>query len=96
MESFLNQCSSLSILPGISRWDTHKVTDMSYMFNACSTLLSFPDLSKWDITNVKNMSYMFYECSSILYIPGISNWNISGKIIRHMLPESSSFIYICK
>ena len=30
-------CSSLSSLPDISKWNTNKVTNMSFMFGACSS-----------------------------------------------------------
>ena len=41
-------CSSLILLPDISKWDTKNVTDMSDIFNECSSLISLPDISKWD------------------------------------------------
>jgi len=31
-------------LPDISKWNTNKVTDMSYIFNKCSKLSSLPDI----------------------------------------------------
>ena len=39
-------CSSLISLPDISKWNTNKVTDISYIFDECSSLISFPDISK--------------------------------------------------
>ena len=32
-------CSSLSSLPDISKWNTNKVTYMSYMFDGCSNTI---------------------------------------------------------
>jgi surface protein len=33
-------CKSLSSLPDISKWNTNKVTNMSYMFCGCKSLSS--------------------------------------------------------
>ena len=35
MYSMFYSCSSLQSLPDISKWNTEKVTYMSYMFNCC-------------------------------------------------------------
>ena len=40
------ECSSLKLLPDISKWNTNNVTDMSYLFYKCSSLQSLPDISK--------------------------------------------------
>ena len=40
------ECSSLSSLPDISKWNTNNVTNMSEMFYNCSSLSSLPDISK--------------------------------------------------
>ena len=47
-EMFAN-CSSLSSLPDISKWNTTNVKDMDEMFGYCSSLISFPDISKWKL-----------------------------------------------
>ena len=46
MSSMFYNCSSLSSLPDISKWNTNNVTDMSRMFYNCSSLLTLPDLSE--------------------------------------------------
>ena len=38
MSYMFYNCSNLSNLPDISKWDTNNVTDMRYMFNNCSNL----------------------------------------------------------
>ena len=78
-------------MPDISKWDTHKVTDMSYMFYDCSSLLSLPKVLKWDTHNVTNMSYMFHGCSSLLALPDISKWNTSNVTNMSHLFELSHF-----
>jgi len=50
-------CSSLSSLPDISKWNTINITNMSGMFCNCSSLSSLPDISKWNTINVTDMSY---------------------------------------
>ena len=37
------ECSSLSSLPDISKWNTNNVNNMSDMYNDCISLLSLPD-----------------------------------------------------
>ena len=69
------ECSSLSNLPDISKWNTNNVNDMSCMFYQCSSLSNLQDFSKWYTNNDTDMSSMFYKCSSLLNIPDISKWN---------------------
>ena len=62
MSHMFYDCSSLTNLPDISKWDTKNVTDMNGMFSDCSSLTNLPDISKWDTKNVTDMSYMFSGC----------------------------------
>ena len=41
MSYMFDDCSSLSSLFDISKWNTNNVTDMSYMFRNCSLLLFY-------------------------------------------------------
>ena len=59
----------LSSLPDISKWNTNKVEDMSYIFSDCKSLLSLPDISKWNINNATNIKDMFYGCDKLNNIP---------------------------
>ena len=61
----LCECSSLSSLPDISKWNTSNIRDINYMFYKCSSLSSSPDMSKWNI-NFKKMSSMPSEFNKIL------------------------------
>ena len=54
-------CSSLELIPDISKWNTNNVQDISYMFDNCSSLLSLPDISGWKTSNIINMDYLFYS-----------------------------------
>ena len=74
MSYMFSECSSLSSLPDISKWNTNNVTDMSYLFNNCSSLSKLSDISKWNTSNVSNMSCLFSGCSSLIILPNISQW----------------------
>ena len=76
-------CSSLSSLPNISKWNTKNVTNMGGMFYGCESLSSLPDISYWNTSNVTNMSEMFRGCSSLSSLPDISIWNICFMNVHH-------------
>lgn len=59
-------------------FDTHNVTDMSFMFYECINLSSV-DVSGFDTVNVTNMSYMFDFCSSLndLDVSGFDTSNVT-------------------
>ena len=67
----------LKILPDISKWDIHNVSDISYLFAECSSLKSLPDISNWNTSNINIMNGVFYECSNLKLLPDISKWNIN-------------------
>lgn len=56
----------------LSKVNTSKVTDMSYMFAECDA--PYLDLSGFDVSNVSNMDHMFYYCNSEMNIDG---WDTS-------------------
>ena len=58
-------CTGLSNLPDISKWNTNNVNNMSNMFYKCTSLSTLPDLSKWNTKKVNDMSDMFYYCNKI-------------------------------
>ena len=59
MSDMFYNCSSLSSLPDISKWDTKNITNMSCMFYNCSSLSSLPDISKWELNQELNTYQMF-------------------------------------
>ena len=65
MKCMFEGCSSLISIPDISKWDTKKVTNISFMFSGCSSLISLPDISKWNTSNVDAMNDMFNECHNV-------------------------------
>ena len=78
MSYMFNECTSLSSLLDISKWNTKNATNMSYMFSECSLLSSLPDISKWNTNNITDMSFMFYGCSSLSSLSDISKWNTNN------------------
>ena len=58
MSYMFSECSSLSSLPDISKWN-NKVNNMISMFYKCSSLTSLLDISKWNTNKVTNMISMF-------------------------------------
>jgi surface protein len=50
-------CNKLELI-GLNKFDTSKVTDMSYMFNYMDNMINF-DLSNFNTENVNQMENMF-------------------------------------
>ena len=40
-------CSLLTYLPDISKWETDNIIETDYLFANCSSLISIPEISKW-------------------------------------------------
>ena len=66
-------CSSLTSLPDISKWNTKNATNLYCMFYSCRSLTSLPDISKWNTQNVININDMFDEYSKLLVEPYFKN-----------------------
>ena len=58
-----------------SKYDTSKVTDMSWMFYFCRNLTTL-DVSSFDTSKVTDMSYMFNYCSGLTSLD-VSNFDTS-------------------
>ena len=69
-------CSSLEVLPDLSKWKIPNVTRMSNIFSNCPSLIIIPDISKWNI-KIKSGLLSFSSFSE-------NNINIDNK-----KPESS-------
>ena len=89
MSGLFYNCSSLKILPDISKWNTKEVKNISKLFYNCSSLNSLPDISKWNTINIINMSELFSFCSSIKKLPDISKWNTNN------VTNMSGLFYSC-
>ena len=58
MSYMFNQCSSLSILNDISKWNINNTRNMNFIFCNCLNLSKMPDISKWNLKDVKDKSNM--------------------------------------
>ena len=83
-------CSSLTSLPDISKWNIYDVVTLKGIFSGCSSLKSLPDISKWDLNNVYDISEMFRNCSSLISLPDISKWN------TYNINNMAEIFYGCK
>lgn len=63
-EDMFSECTELKAIEFPKRFDTSKVTNMSYMFSECHNLTTI-DISSFDTSNVTDMSYMFHKCSKL-------------------------------
>ena len=66
MSGMFSNCTSLSSLPDISKWNINNVIDMSYMFSRCSSL-SFFDISKWNINKEELLYSLFDGCPNTIF-----------------------------
>ena len=77
MSYMFSECSSLSNLPDISKWNTNNVTDMDSMFNGCFSLLNFPNNYNYGIfskiLSILNLSTILKRIIVILLIIVIIN-----------------------
>ncbi len=68
----------------INKWDTSKVTDMSYLFcgdntqggNNIMRTHKLKGIENWNVSNVTNMSYMFHLAKD--FNGPIGSWNVSN------------------
>jgi len=75
MGSMFRNCPfSNSGQPGISGWNTSRVSDMSQVFDG-NTAFNQP-IGSWDTRNVTNMSRMFEGSSA--FDQDLSNWIVTG------------------
>ena len=58
MSGMFNDCYVLTSVGNLSKWNTSKVTDMSWMFNGCNSFEQ-KDVNNWNMSNVQDVSYMF-------------------------------------
>ena len=76
-------CSLLSSLPDISKWNTKKVINFTFMFYECRALSSLPDISKWNINkDVGDMSDIISKCNSLSSVSSLilKKFNFSNSI----------------
>ena len=72
MSYMFSDCSSLTSLPNISKWNTSNVTNINSMFSYCSSLTSLPNISKWNTSKIYNLNEnnnIFQGCNKLNHIP---------------------------
>ena len=73
-------CSWLSNLNGLLKWNISKGRNFSHLFSGCSSLSNINGLKNWNVSNGANFSSMLYDCASLSDIKSLQNWNIlNGK-----------------
>ena len=93
MNAMFQLCGSLISLPDISKWNTSKVTNISYIINYCHSLISLPDISKWDTSKVADKKFMFYEIFNILNIKKICN-SIMDIYLKYLNFQKTLILYL--
>ena len=68
-----DQAEATAMYGHINKWNTSKVTDMSYLFFSCECFND--NISEWDVSSVSDMSCMFYNASS--FNQYVSEWDVS-------------------
>jgi len=53
MSYMFNDCTSLSSLPDISKWNINNVTDMSYIHRNCISLLNLSDIPSFFVHDLE-------------------------------------------
>ena len=69
MSCMFYNCSELSSLPDISKWNTSNVNNMGDMFQWCNNLSSLPDISKWNTEHFEENHGMFDGCDKLVNKP---------------------------
>ena len=72
INQLFSDCSLLSSLPDISKWNSNNLIKMIYLLNDFSSLSSLPDISKWNANNVTNKDNLINNCRSLLSLPHFS------------------------
>ena len=72
MIAIFYKCSSLSILPDISKWNISNLIYFDNIFVGCSSLSKIPDISHWRKRFKEGrFYYIFSGCISLSSLPNI-------------------------
>ena len=74
-----SNCTGLSDLSALAKWNVGKVTDMGSMFSGCTGLSDLSALEDWDVSSVTNMSSLFYGCKGLSDLSALAKWDV-GKV----------------
>ncbi len=73
-------CSSLILLPDISKWNTNNVINMKNIFFGCKSLTFIPNISKWNTSNASDMSFMFTGALTPDLLENLYDYNVISDI----------------
>ena len=73
----------------ISLWDTHKITDMSFLFRNHPEFND--DIRDWDVSNVTDMGYMFSGAKN--FNQPIGGWDVSSVLEAARCPVGKPLTY---
>ena len=83
------ECSSLTKLPNISKWNTDKVNNMNRLFYKCTDLISLPDYPG-PLNNYLYERILKYRNNKDYYLPKISNLKkINNPSVNEILNQLS-------
>ena len=99
-----NNCTNLSNLKSLEKWNVGSVKNMSSMFSNCyfehinhegdvveiTGLADISALSGWNVGSVTNMFSMFSGCTRLGNLKGLEGWNVSN------VTDMSSMFSDCK
>ena len=78
-------CSSLSDLRPLEKWNVSEGTNFEGMFSECHLIESLKPIENWNVKNGKNFNKMFYIKTTIdINKDCINKWNLRKDIIDSM------------
>ena len=95
IDSIFINCSSLLVLPDISKWNLKNVEYIDDIFLGYSSLLSFPDISNWNFHNIKDQYFPYHleeESNNYSSIKGSEN-NVDSISSSDFLNNKEESIY---
>ena len=91
MKALFKNCSSLSSIPNITKWNIKGIINIEEIFMNCSSLSSLPDISKWKIES-KEVNNIFEGCLSLSSFPDIFKWYLGDN--KKIFGNSNNYIYL--
>ena len=85
-------CSSLNILPNISKWNTKNIISMKELFYGCSSLAILPDLSNWNINKIKYINDIISEGFSQSSIINDLHYSNNDSIISSISENNKKYL----
>ena len=86
LNSIFENCSSLSIIPDISKWKLNNNIKINNIFKGCDSLIIYPNISNWNInisetSDISSSNYNFVKTLK-------TNTLLSEKIVYSNLSDN--------